>query len=82
MWLAIPSISGNFTFFFCLSWLFLYLKKAYKPRRWPDGIRRALFVAGALLGNIAAGLIVDWISPGAMEARRQVRRWRASHWRP
>jgi len=62
MWLAmVQYFCSNFTFFFCLSWLFPYLKTTYNlgavEAAWYSS---APFVAGAL-GNITAGLIVDGI---------------------
>lgn len=52
---------SNFTFFFCLSWLFPHLKKTYNLGAVEAGwYSSAPFVAGAL-GNITAGVLVDWI---------------------
>ena len=74
MWLAmVQYFSSNFTFFFCLSWLFPYLKKTYHLGAVEAGwYSSAPFVAGAL-GNIAAGVIVDWIfRRGRWKLSRQV----------
>lgn len=62
LWLAMAQyFCSNFTFFFCLSWLFPHLKKTYHLGAVEAGwYSSAPFVAGAL-GNIAAGVIVDWI---------------------
>ncbi len=69
MWLAmIQYFCSNFTFFFCLSWLFPYLKKTYELGTLEAGwYSSAPFVAGAL-GNVTAGVIVDSI-------------YRAGHWK-
>ncbi len=62
MWLAMSQyFCSNFTFFFCLSWLFPYLKQKFNLGSVEAGwYSSAPFVAGAL-GNIAAGALVDWI---------------------
>lgn len=62
MWLAMSQyFCSNFTFFFCLSWLFPYLKKTYNLSSVEAGwYSSAPFVAGAL-GNIVAGAMVDGI---------------------
>lgn len=74
MWLAMAQyFCSNFTFFFCLSWLFPYLKQTYNLGSVQAGwYSAAPFVAGAL-GNVAAGIIVDWIyRRGHWKLSRQV----------
>lgn len=62
MWVAMGQyFASNFTFFFCLSWLFPYLKTTYNLGVVEAGwYSSAPFVAGAI-GNIFAGGLVDWI---------------------
>jgi ACS family glucarate transporter-like MFS transporter len=62
LWLLMGQyFASNFTFFFCLSWLFPYLKKTYNLESVAAGwYAAAPFVAGAL-GNICAGWLIDHI---------------------
>jgi ACS family glucarate transporter-like MFS transporter len=62
LWLLmLQYFSSNFTFFFCLTWLFPYLKKTYHLDSVTAGwYASAPFVAGAL-GNVCAGWAVDRI---------------------
>ena len=74
LWLAMAQyFCSNFTFFFCLSWLFPYLKKTYHLGAVEAGwYSSAPFVAGAL-GNVASGALVDWIyRRGRWKLSRQV----------
>jgi ACS family glucarate transporter-like MFS transporter len=74
LWLAmVQYFCSNFTFFFCLSWLFPYLKKTYQLGAVEAGwYASAPFVAGAL-GNIAAGILVDRVfRRGHWKLSRQV----------
>jgi ACS family glucarate transporter-like MFS transporter len=58
---------SNFTFFFCLTWLYPYVKKTYHLEPVTAGLyAMAPFVAGAL-GNLFSGWLVD-------------RLYRAGHW--
>jgi MFS transporter, ACS family, glucarate transporter len=53
--------ASNFTFFFCLSWMFPYLKKTYSLDPVTAGVYAAVpFLFGAL-GNVVAGWLVDRI---------------------
>jgi ACS family glucarate transporter-like MFS transporter len=69
LWLLmLQYFAGNFTFFFCLTWLFPYLKKTYDLSSVTAGwYAAAPFVAGAL-GHFCAGWLVDAI-------------YRRGHWR-
>ena len=69
LWLAMGQyFCSNFTFFFCLSWLYPYLKEKYDLESVKTGFyASAPFVAGAL-GNWVSGYLVDWI-------------YRRGHWR-
>jgi ACS family glucarate transporter-like MFS transporter len=62
LWLLmLQYFCSNFTFFFCLSWLFPHLKKTYQLEAVTAGwYAAAPFVAGAL-GNVWAGWLVDRI---------------------
>ncbi len=62
MWLLMGQyFSSNFTFFFCLSWLFPYLKRTYDLDAVSAGwYASAPFISGAL-GNVCAGWLVDRI---------------------
>lgn len=74
MWVAMAQyFASNFTFFFCLSWLFPYLKSTYNLGAVEAGwYASAPFIAGAA-GNVAAGLLVDWIyRRGSWTLSRQV----------
>jgi ACS family glucarate transporter-like MFS transporter len=62
LWLLmVQYFSSNFTFFFCLSWLFPYLKDVYQLDSVTAGWYASVpFVCGAL-GNLCAGWLVDQI---------------------
>lgn len=62
VWLAMGQyVCSNFTFYFCLSWLFPYLEETYGLTRVEAGIYALFpFVFGAL-GNWASGAAVDRI---------------------
>jgi ACS family glucarate transporter-like MFS transporter len=62
MWLLmVQYFCGNFTFFFCLSWMFPHLKKTYALDPITAGWYSAVPLVFGALGNIVAGLIVDFI---------------------
>lgn len=52
---------SNFTFFFCLSWLFPYLKSRYELGMVETGLYAAMPPLAGALGNWVAGLLVDWL---------------------
>jgi ACS family glucarate transporter-like MFS transporter len=52
---------SNFTFFFCLSWLFPYLKGRYELGMVETGLYAAMPPLAGALGNWGAGLLVDWL---------------------
>lgn len=60
MWIAMGQyFASNFTFFFCLTWLFPYLQHTYQLEAFQAGLlSSAPLVAGAL-GNWTGGLFVD-----------------------
>jgi ACS family glucarate transporter-like MFS transporter len=62
MWLLmVQYFCGNFTFFFCLSWMFPHLKTTYKLDPMTAGWYSAVPLVFGALGNIVAGLVVDFI---------------------
>jgi MFS transporter, ACS family, glucarate transporter len=52
---------SNFTFFFCLSWLFPYLKAKYSLGMVETGFYAAAPPLAGAFGNWVAGGLVDWI---------------------
>jgi ACS family glucarate transporter-like MFS transporter len=60
MWIAMGQyFASNFTFFFCLTWLFPYLQRTYQLEALRAGfLASAPLLAGAM-GNWAGGLMVD-----------------------
>lgn len=52
---------SNFTFFFCLSWLFPYLKAKYALGMVETGFYAAAPPLAGAFGNWVAGGLVDWI---------------------
>ncbi|MGQ0636440.1 MAG: MFS transporter [Planctomycetaceae bacterium] len=62
LWLLmLQYFASNFTFFFCLSWLFPHLKQTYQLDSVTAGwYAAAPFVAGAV-GNVGSGIFVDWL---------------------
>jgi ACS family glucarate transporter-like MFS transporter len=71
LWLLmLQYFASNFTFFFCLTWLFPYLKRTYQLDAVTTGwYASAPFLCGAL-GNLCAGWLVDHIF--------RANRWRLS----
>jgi ACS family glucarate transporter-like MFS transporter len=65
MWLlAGQYFCSNFTFFFCLTWLYPHLKRTYELSNLEASVYASLpFVCGAA-GNWVAGWVVDWIFKG------------------
>ena len=62
MWLAMGQyFSSNFTFFFCLTWLYPFLKDTYNLGSIEAGYYTSIpFIAGTL-GNLTSGWLVDFI---------------------
>jgi ACS family glucarate transporter-like MFS transporter len=74
LWFAmVQYFCSNFTFFFCLTWLFPHLKKTYQLDAIAAGwYASAPLIAGAL-GNIFAGWLVDRIyRSGKWKLSRQI----------
>jgi ACS family glucarate transporter-like MFS transporter len=65
--LALPNIwllmgqyfASNFTFFFCLTWLFPYLQRTYQLDPLATGFYSAMPLVGGALGNWFGGALVD-----------------------
>lgn len=71
MWIAMAQyFASNFTFFFCLTWLFPYLRQTYRL----EALQTGLLAAAPLLGG-AAG---NWVSGATVDALYRRGRWRAS----
>jgi len=51
--------ASNFTFFFCLTWLFPHLKRTYHLSGWEAGIYSAAPLAFGAMGNWYSGWLVD-----------------------
>jgi MFS transporter, ACS family, glucarate transporter len=51
--------ASNFTFFFCLTWLFPYLQKTYDLEMVQTGLLSALPLLGGAAGNWLGGFMVD-----------------------
>lgn len=62
VWLLMGQyFASNFTFFFCLTWLFPYLKNRYSLGMVEAGFYAALPPLAGALGNWAAGALIDVI---------------------
>ena len=51
--------ASNFTFFFCLTWLFPYLQRTYQLEALQTGLLAAVPLVGGAIGNWVGGAIVD-----------------------
>jgi ACS family glucarate transporter-like MFS transporter len=64
---------SNFTFFFCLSWFFPYLKTRYSLGMVEAGLYAAAPPLAGAFGNWTAGALIDWIyRRGGWTASRRV----------
>jgi ACS family glucarate transporter-like MFS transporter len=62
VWLLMAQYFGsNFTFFFCLTWLFPYLKGRYQLGMVEAGLYAAAPPLAGAIGNWTAGAVIDWI---------------------
>lgn len=62
VWLLMGQyFSSNFTFFFCLTWLFPYLKSRYSLGMVEAGFYAAAPPLAGAFGNWTAGALIDWI---------------------
>jgi len=62
VWLLMAQyFCSNFTFFFCLTWLFPYLKSRYQLGMVEAGMYAAAPPLAGAFANWAAGAVIDWI---------------------
>lgn len=60
MWIAMGQyFASNFTFFFCLTWLFPYLQRTYGLQATQAGLLSSAPLIGGALGNWVGGSVVD-----------------------
>jgi ACS family glucarate transporter-like MFS transporter len=60
MWLMMGQyFASNFTFFFCLSWLFPYIQQTYNLAFTEAGFYAMLPLLGGAVGNVFSGRLVD-----------------------
>ena len=65
MWLMMLQYFGsNFTFFFCLSWLFPYVQRTYNLSYTDAGFYTMIPLLGGAAGNLVSGWLVDSIYRG------------------
>ena len=74
LWLMMGQyFAGNFTFFFCLTWLFPYVQKTYNLSYTQAGFYAMIPLLCGAAGNIASGLLVDALfRRGRIHASRRV----------
>ncbi|MCH6257650.1 MFS transporter [Puniceicoccaceae bacterium K14] len=60
MWFMMGQyFASNFTFFFCLSWLFPYVRSTYNLSYTEAGFYTMIPLLGGALGNLVSGALVD-----------------------
>jgi len=75
VWIAMGQyFASNFTFFFCLTWLFPYLQRTYGLQAMQAGLLSSAPLVGGAVGNWLGGTVVDWLYRGG--------RWRLSRQLP
>jgi ACS family glucarate transporter-like MFS transporter len=74
MWVAMGQyFASNFTFFFCLTWLFPYLQRTYALEAARAGLLSSLPLIGGAVGNWVGGWLVDTLyRRGRWQASRQL----------
>ena len=62
MWLAMfQYFCSNYTFFFCLSWMFPYLQERFELNSWQASLYGSIPLVCGAAGNWVSGTVVDWI---------------------
>ncbi len=62
MWLMMGQyFASNFTFFFCLTWLFPYVKTTYNLSYESAGFYAAVPLLGGAVGNVFSGWLIDFL---------------------
>ncbi|MEO7271455.1 MAG: MFS transporter [Vicinamibacterales bacterium] len=60
VWIAMGQyFASNFTFFFCLTWLFPYLQRTYDLQAMQAGLLSSAPLIGGAVGNWVGGTVVD-----------------------
>jgi MFS transporter, ACS family, glucarate transporter len=74
MWVAMGQyFASNFTFFFCLTWLFPYLQRTYGLQATQAGLLSSAPLIGGALGNWVGGSLVDLLyRQGRWQLSRQL----------
>jgi ACS family glucarate transporter-like MFS transporter len=74
IWLAMGQyFASNFTFFFCLTWLFPYLQRTYHLDLLSTGFYSAAPLVGGALGNWCGGALTDALYRRGLQLRaRQI----------
>jgi ACS family glucarate transporter-like MFS transporter len=75
VWIAMGQyFASNFTFFFCLTWLFPYLQRTYHLTATQAGLLSAFPLVSGAVGN--------WLGGWAVDALYRRRQWRTSRRAP
>ena len=62
VWIAMGQyFASNFTFFFCLTWLFPYLQRTYSLQATQAGLLSSAPLIGGAIGNWVGGWLVDML---------------------
>jgi MFS transporter, ACS family, glucarate transporter len=64
--------ASNFVFFFCLTWLFPYLKQQYQVNNLEAGFYSSIPLMAGAAGNIISGFVVDYLY------KKGLKRWSRS----
>src|SRR4030095_10255835 len=62
VWIAMGQyFASNFTFFFCLTWLFPFLQRTYGLQATQAGLLSSAPLVGGAVGNWVGGALVDML---------------------